>query len=164
MSLIKYGIKEGKEIIEAGSEQASFQIGIAKKKLKIYRIQKKIEIEMTKLGEILYNFFQQNRKDIKNDKQVTALVESIKEQKEEIKKIEQEIASIQSDSGDAKEKLFDSGKNLFEKIKKGLNLSDETMESADAQSKPPLQQKMSDTEKEIKDKKVKKTAKEKPSL
>tara|TARA_B100000959_G_scaffold48500_1_gene49766 strand:- start:375 stop:869 length:495 start_codon:yes stop_codon:yes gene_type:complete len=164
MSLIKNGIKEGKELMEAGSEQASFQIDIVKKKLKIYGMQQKVEVEMAKLGEILYNFFIQKREDIKNDKIVAGLVESIKEQKEEIKKIEQEIARIESDSGDTKEKLFDSGKNLFEKIKKGLNLSDETMESVDAQSKPPLQQKMSDTEKEIKDKKVKKTAKEKPSL
>ncbi|MDP7555825.1 MAG: hypothetical protein QGF31_06550 [Nitrospinota bacterium] len=164
MSLIKYGIKEGKEIIEAGSEQASFQIGIAKKKLKIYRIQKKIEIVMTKLGEILYNFFQQNRKDIKNDKQVTGLVESIKKQKEEIKKTEQEIADIQSNSEGSKEKLCDSGKNIFEKIKKGLNLSGEITESADTQSKPSLQQKASDVEKEKKGKKVKKTSKEKPLL
>ena len=164
MSLIKNGMKEGKEIIEAGSEQASFQIVIMKKKLKIHGIQKKIEIEMAKLGEILYTFFQQKRKDIKNDKQVAGLVESIKEKKEEIKKTEQEIADIQSNSEDSKEKLFDSGKNLFEKIKKGLNLNGEITESADAQPKPSLQQKISDVEKEKKGKKVKKTAKEKPSL
>ena len=157
MSLIKNGIKEGKEIIGAGSEQASFQIDIMKKKLKLYGIQQKIEIEMAKLGEILYNLFQQNRKDIENDKQAAGLVKSIKEQKEEIKKTEQEIAGIQSNFKGAKEKLYDSGKNLFEKIKKGLNLSDEIMESADAQSKPSLQQKKSDVEKDKKGKKIKKT-------
>lgn len=165
MSLIKNGMKEGKELIEAGSDQASFQLDIVKKKLKIYGLQKKIEIEMAKLGEMLYNFFQQNRKDIQNDKQLADLVESIKEEKEEIKKTEQEIANVQGNFKDAKEKLYSSGRNLFEKIKKGLNPDREIMEGADAQSKPSLQKKIPCAEKGKKEvKKVKKTAKEKPSL
>ena len=164
MSLIKNGLKEGKELIGAGSDQASFQLDIVKKKLKIYGLQKKIEIEMAKLGEMLYNVFQQNRKDIQNDKQIVGLVESIKEEKEEIKKTEQEIANIQNSFKDAREKLCRSGRNLFEKIKQGLNPSGEIMESADAQSKPSLQKKMSGVETDTKGvKKVKKTAKEKPS-
>ncbi len=68
----------------------------------------------------------------------------MREQKEDIKKTEQEIAGIQNNFEDAKEKLRDSGKNLFEMIKNGLNPSSKIMESADAQSKPSLQQKISD--------------------
>ena len=106
--------------------------------------QKKIEVEMAKLGELLYNFFQQSRKNVQKDKQNTGPVESIKEQKEEIKKTEQEIVTIQNNFKEAKEKLCSSSRNLFENIKKGLNPDNKVIESAEAQPVPPLEQKMSD--------------------
>jgi hypothetical protein len=113
---------------------------------------------------MLYNFFQKKRKDIKKDKQIAALVESIKELKEVIKKTEQEITNIQSNFKEAKEKLCRSGRNLFEKIKKGLMPSGQIKECADVQPESPLKQKVSDAEEEKKEVKeveknpIKKTA------
>ena len=112
-------IKEGKKLLEAGTEQVSCQLEIVNKKLKIYGIQKKISVEMNKLGEIFYNLFQEKRKDIKKNKEVIGLVESIKEQQQEIDNTEREIIEIQENFQKTKKKMLNSGRGLYEKIMKG---------------------------------------------
>lgn len=141
-------LEEGKGMIEAGTGQASYQLDIVKKKLKIYGIQKKIEVEMAKLGEMVYNLFQKKDKDIQRDKQIANLVESIKEQEEEIKRTEQEIADVQSNLQGAKKKMLDTGRDLFKKIKKGLSHHETKGEDT---STKPLEQKRSVIEKEKKE-------------
>lgn len=150
-------LEEGKGMIEAGTGQASYQLDIVKKKLKIYGIQKKIEVEMTKLGEIVYNLFQKKDKNIQKNKQIVSLVDSIKEQEEEIKRTEQEIAVVQSNLQGAKKKILDTGRGLFEKIKKGLGryeTKDQNTKGEDTSTKP-LEQKRPVIEKEKKPQKKK---------
>ncbi len=131
-------IKEGKKLLEAGTEQVSYQLEIVNKKLKIYGFQKKISVEMNKLGEIFYNLFQEKRKDIKKNKEIIGLVESIKEQQQEIENTEREIIDIQNNFQKTKRKILNSGRSLYEKIIKGSSsnstndqnqVKDEYMES-----------------------------------
>ncbi len=165
MLLIKNEIKEGKKIMETGSEQVSFQLDIVKNKLKIYSIQKKINVEVPKLGDMLYNFFQTKKKEIRNDKQIINLVESIKEKKNEINKTEQEIINIESNFKEAKEKLYSSCMDLFENIKEGLKPDGKTAGETEIGANPPIEQKTAGFEEEKKEvKEAKKTTAKKSSV
>ncbi len=110
-------LKEGKELVEYCTKLINFQLDTVKKKLKIYGIQKKIDIEMNKLGEIVYSLFQGNKEDILKDKQITGLVNSISSQNGEIKNTEEEIVNIHSNFQEAKEKIYIYSRDVLEKIK-----------------------------------------------
>jgi len=137
-------IKEGKKFFEAGTKQVSYQLEIVNKKLKIYGFQKKISVEMNKLGEICYNLIQEKRKDIKKNKKIIELVESIKEQQQEIDNTDREIIDIQNNFQKTKGKMLNSGRSLYEKIIQGSpsnSINDQNQANDKHMGPNPLDQK-----------------------
>lgn len=109
--------QEGRDLFQICTTLISFQLEILKKKIKIYGFQSKIGVEMNKLGEIVYNLFQENGKDILINKEISGLVYSIKDQKEVIKNTEKEIIEIHTNFEEVKEKMYYSGRCLLKRFK-----------------------------------------------
>lgn len=157
-------LQEGKFFFEACTTLISFQLKIFKKKLKIYGFQSKIGAEMNKLGEIVYNLSLENNKDILINKEISGLVDSIKDQNEVIKNTEEEILKVHTNFEEVKGKMYHSGRCLLERFKIGSNPykdGNSNIKAYDVQHKP-LNQNISESEgekKEVKEAKetIKKT-------
>lgn len=94
---IKKSLIEG---LQSASDKTSEYTKIGRIKIDILGLKKEIEEKLVELGGRLYHLAaEDNRYDVKDEKEIIHLIEKIKKLEEELEKYDEELKRIKKDNG-----------------------------------------------------------------